>query len=227
MWYHAHEAHQSPLRNFVRTICRLMCALAAESKTMRPIKFRFDIGKLVNALAFFSRAGVSGLDQMKIAKLVFLADRVHLLRYGRTITGDSYVCMEHGPVPSTTRDLVNARLADDPDVEFMHEYFDVGRSRTYPELIAKRDPDLDVFSDTDVEVLREVADKFGQRTAWQLRDLAHDFPEIAAALAARSAAKKNVVPVPFESFFSEESASLCSLVRQDQDDRDFAESLTW
>lgn len=194
---------------------------------MREIRFRFNPDKLVNALAFFSRAGVPGLDQMKIAKLVFLADREHLLRYGRTITGDRYVCMEHGPVPSRTRDLVNARLAEDPDVELMGEYFDVGRSHTYPELIAKRDADLEVFSETDIEVLEEIAQKYGPRTAWQLRDLTHELPEIQAALAKRSASKKNVVPVPFESFFGESSASLADLVRQDQEDRDFAESLNW
>ncbi|MDP9193300.1 MAG: Panacea domain-containing protein [Acidobacteriota bacterium] len=194
---------------------------------LRQIRFRFDPDKLVNALAFFSRAGVFGLDQMKIAKLVFLADREHLLRYGRTITGDQYVCMEHGPVPSKTRDLVNARLADDQDAESMREFFDVGRSRTYPELIAKREANLEVFSDTDIEVLTEVARKYGPRTAWQLRDLAHDFPEIKAALAARLAAEKKVVPVPFESFFTANSGSLVDLVKQDQDDRDFAESLNW
>ncbi|MGH7486262.1 MAG: Panacea domain-containing protein, partial [bacterium] len=130
---------------------------------MRPITFRFDPEKAINTLAFFSRHGIPGLDQMKIAKLVFLADRVHLLRYGRTITGDTYVCMEHGPVPSATRDLVNARLAEDPDAEPMQQYFDVRQVRQYPELVAKRDPDLEVFSDSDIEVLTEVAEQYGPK----------------------------------------------------------------
>jgi uncharacterized phage-associated protein len=193
---------------------------------MTKIQFRFDAEKAINALAFFSNNGVAGLDQMKIAKLVFLADRVHLLRYGRPITGDRYVCMEHGPVPSVTRDLVNARIADDLDAETMHEYFDVRRTRQYPELVAKREADLEVFSDSDIEVLKEVAEKYGKRTAWQLRDLAHDFPEIEAALASRSVSKKGAVEIPFESFFGDD-ATMAELVRQDQADRRFTESLTW
>jgi uncharacterized phage-associated protein len=193
---------------------------------MKTIRFRYDRDKVMNALAFFSRNGVAGLDQMKSSKLLFLADRAHLLRYGRTITGDRYVCMEHGPVPSMTRDLVNARFADDPDDTSMNEYFDVERSSAHPQLVAKHEPDLDVFSDSDIEVLTEVVATYGKKTAWQLRELAHEFPEIEAALAARRAAKQNVVPIPFESFF-DASSPMIELVRQDQDDRDFAESLTW
>ena len=193
---------------------------------MKTIRFRFDQDKVMNALAFFSRNGVADLDQMKSSKLLFLADRAHLLRYGRTITGDTYVCMEHGPVPSITRDLLNARFADDPDDVSMREYFDVQRSAAYPQLICRHEPDLDVFSDSDIEVLKEIAETYGKKTAWQLRDLTHDFPEIEAALAARSAAKRNAIPIPFESFF-DPSAPMIELIRQDQDDRDFAESMTW
>jgi uncharacterized phage-associated protein len=193
---------------------------------MKTIRFRYDQDKVMNALAFFSQNGVADLDQMKTSKLLFLADRAHLLRYGRTITGDTYVCMENGPVPSITRDLMNARFADDPDDVSMREYFDVRHSSTYPQLIARHEPDLDVFSDSDIEVLRETVEVYGKKTAWQLRELTHEFPEIGAALAARSAAKRNVIPIPFESFF-DPSAPMIELVRQDQDDRDFAESLTW
>jgi hypothetical protein len=45
---------------------------------------------------------------MKALKLIFLADRYHLCRYGRLITNDSYVAMKHGPVPSATRDIVES-----------------------------------------------------------------------------------------------------------------------
>lgn len=194
---------------------------------MRPIRFRFDFDKVLNALAFFSRRGVVGLDQMKISKLVFLADRIHLLRYGRTITGDTYVCMKHGPVPSTTRDVVNARLANDPDAEQLHEYFDVNTARKYPELIAKRDADLEVFSDTDIEVLSEVAEQYGSMAAWDLREFLHTLPEVKAALAARAAANKGSVPLPVEALLETETSAIGDLVRQDQEDKDFAESLTW
>lgn len=40
------------------------------------------------------------LSQYEIVKSLFLADRSHLNKFGRPITFDNYVAMEHGPVPS-------------------------------------------------------------------------------------------------------------------------------
>lgn len=45
-------------------------------------------------------------SQYQLAKALFLADRSHLNRFGRPITFDNYVAMNHGPVPSTAYDLL-------------------------------------------------------------------------------------------------------------------------
>ena len=49
---------------------------------------------------------VKKLDPHKLAKLVYFADKEHMLDYGRPITGDRYMAMEYGPVPSFIYDLV-------------------------------------------------------------------------------------------------------------------------
>src|SRR5690606_8390266 len=38
-------------------------------------------------------------DLYSVMKMLYLADKTHLGRYGRTITGDDYVAMPKGPVP--------------------------------------------------------------------------------------------------------------------------------
>ncbi len=38
-------------------------------------------------------------------KLLWLADRLHLIRYGRTVLHDSYNALPHGPISSKTMDL--------------------------------------------------------------------------------------------------------------------------
>lgn len=43
-----------------------------------------------------------------ISKVLYFADREHLSRYGSLMTGDSYVAMRHGPVPSAIYDLLKA-----------------------------------------------------------------------------------------------------------------------
>lgn len=50
------------------------------------------------------------LTQYDIVKSIFIADTLHLNRYGRPITYDNYVAMENGPVPSRAYNL----LKEDP-----------------------------------------------------------------------------------------------------------------
>lgn len=50
------------------------------------------------------------ISQYDIVKALFLADKSHLNTYGRPITFDNYVAMEHGPVPSFAFDLLKDKI---------------------------------------------------------------------------------------------------------------------
>jgi len=47
------------------------------------------------------------MSHMKLIKLLYLAERQAILRWGRPITFDWYVSMPHGPVLSFTLDKIN------------------------------------------------------------------------------------------------------------------------
>ena len=51
-------------------------------------------------------------DFHKIFKVLYFADREHLAKYGRPITGDTYVAMEYGPVPSMIYDIFKGVRGD-------------------------------------------------------------------------------------------------------------------
>lgn len=196
---------------------------------MRQIRFRFDPEKLVQALAYFSKLGVQNLDTMKSAKLLYFADKLHLQRYGRPILGDDYYCMKHGPIPTLSLNIIQATIAGTEaadGTDLMHEFFDV-RKGEYAQLVAKKEPDLEVFSASDLEVLEEVAQKYGSKTAWQLRELVHQEPDVKAADHRRVAEGRGSVPMPFETFLDETATAMLEVMREDQDSREFADSLTW
>lgn len=199
---------------------------------MRQIHFEFDPEKAVQALAYLASRGVKGLDVLKAAKLLYFADKMHLLKYGRPITGDEYFCMKHGPIPTASLTLIQDALSARPtgDYERMQEYFSVNTTPKYPQLILKdeKQPDIDVFSDSDIEVLDEVVKKYGKLNGWKLRELAHQEPDVKVADERRVASGKGSVLMPVQLFFTNSpDPSILQIVEQDQEARDFARSLAW
>lgn len=194
------------------------------------IRFQFDSEKLVAVLAFFASKGIGDLDAMKSAKLLFFADKRHLLKYGRPILGDEYYCMPHGPVPTRSLNMIQDAFSPNPsgDSEHMDEYLGVDRNKRYPSFTPKKAPDLDVLSTSDLEILEEIASEYGAKDAWQLRELSHLDPTVKLADEQRLASSKGSVPIPFNLFFDPVAdKAMLSAVADAQGDRDFAESLNW
>jgi uncharacterized phage-associated protein len=199
---------------------------------MAQIRFRFAPEKLVHALVFFAQRGVRDLDKMKAAKLLFQADKYHLLKYGRPVIGDQYACMEYGPVPSASLTVMNDVIADDEHFqplakELFDEYLTVERSvfRKYPVFRARKEPDLDVFSDSDLEALDHAQKNFGAVSSWKLSEQSHDEPSW--KLANEQRAPGSSVIMDYRLFFEghPEAADMLRFVEAQQEDRDAAEEL--
>src|SRR5258706_5031900 len=74
---------------------------------MSELHFKFSLTKFIQAIVFLSRSGVSDLTKLKAAKLLYFADKEHLLRYGRPIIGDVYYALNLGPLPSQADDFLD------------------------------------------------------------------------------------------------------------------------
>lgn len=100
---------------------------------------------------------------LRILKVLYLADKLHLSRYGRFIVRDNYVAMEYGPVASNTYDLLKDEGVTDFSV--------VGKKK---DVIPCRDADVMEFSRTDVECLDEIIRDYGRASTDRLIAIAHD-----------------------------------------------------
>ncbi|HEX3579086.1 MAG TPA: Panacea domain-containing protein [Thermoanaerobaculia bacterium] len=197
---------------------------------MTQIRFEFDAEKLVQALAFFVSHGVKDLDTLKAVKLLYFADRKHLLRYGRPILGDDYYCMKNGPIPTNALSQIQDALSPNPTGDhdpLFDDYLGVDRAHQHPRFTPKNEPDVDVFSPSDLEVLGDVVATYGALSAWKLRDLTHLDECVKRADEERLARAVGSVRIPFELFFLGTDSKLLPLVEADQENRDFAESLSW
>lgn len=112
---------------------------------------------------------------MKAIKLIWLADRLHLRKYARTITGDIYFALPFGPVASTTRDLLERYSSlSDTELEYVDEY--LAPYGVY-EYHSTKEYNLKVFSKSDIQVLEVIFENYGHLTQYQLTELSHTFPE--------------------------------------------------
>lgn len=137
----------------------------------------FSHRKATQALNFFARQTGCRINKLKALKLIFFADRYHLRKYGRPITGDRYFAMNYGPVPSASKDLAEmSGFLGTAERTCSGQFLRPAPGDPHAfESVAEVDPM--VFSDSDEEALRFAWKHFGDADAFQLADLTHEYPE--------------------------------------------------
>lgn len=128
--------------------------------------------KAAQVAAFFAMSEGGSIPVLKLAKLLYLADREHLTRFDMPILFDQFVSMDHGPVTSATLNLVNGYLEAPGD----WDAFITDRA-SYSVGVALKSlsvDDLDELSDAEIETLRSVWSSFGHMTKYEIRDWTHD-----------------------------------------------------
>ena len=130
---------------------------------MSKIAFKFDKTKATEAILYLAQR-ISEHDIYGICKLLYLADKTSLEKYGRFIFGETYYAMVNGATPSNAYDLIK-NVAIEPIDDFKLEGNDV---------IPQRDPDLNYLSKSDIECLDLIIKIYGQMPYWMRRKAAHD-----------------------------------------------------
>ena len=131
--------------------------------------------KATQALNFLARKKDGSINKMKAIKLIFLADRLHLRKYGRPVIGDMYWAMKLGPVGSKTKRAAELDLPLDV-LSYTKKYIKPTDEKKQS-LVSIKEPDLEVFSKTDLECLETVYDTFSDKDQFELAELTHKYPE--------------------------------------------------
>jgi uncharacterized phage-associated protein len=114
-----------------------------------------------------------------IVKTLYFADKFHLSKYGRLITGDYYIAMDDGPVPSGAYDLIKLARGDEYSYESKiieahpEEVLRATRNGNETTVIPLRDPNIDVLSESDIECLEKSIRLFGNMNTSKLWDIVH------------------------------------------------------
>ncbi len=140
------------------------------------IHFDPNFKAATQSINFFALKAGGSIDMLRALKLVFLADRYHIRKYGRPITGDTYWAMDYGPVGTLAKDIAErSEYLGTQAVEYSSKYLEP--SDVSHRIATKDEMDYDPFSDSDIEALEFVWDKFHRYGPFQLVNITHGYPE--------------------------------------------------
>ncbi len=130
--------------------------------------------KIVQTINFFA-GKMNGriISKLDMLKLVFLADRYHMRKFGTMITKDTYLAMDLGPVPSVTKKIAEHKFRGlDPIKGYAENFIEtINKDR----ISSKRSFDPNEFSTSELEALNSAFLVFQQEA--NIVKYTHRFPE--------------------------------------------------
>jgi uncharacterized phage-associated protein len=110
-------------------------------------------------------------------KLFYFLDFTHIKEYGTPVTYDTYVKLEHGPIPSTIKNLIDT-VAEDLDISGIADtiHFERPVGTVMDRVLPNRpflESDKGYFSETELEILEKVCAKFGNKNTKFIEDASH------------------------------------------------------
>lgn len=173
------------------------------------LTFEFDFDATKAALLYLASKELPRFDKYRAVKLMFLADREHLLRFGRPITGDSYNALPFGPTGDRVLDLLGelesvtleGELPRSPEVAELFQSLEVAEDE-YSTCHAKVEPDWDALSKSDIKVLDHVVEEHGYKSFEELKNFTNALKAYQRAW--REGETRGKFPMAFDEFFAEE-----------------------
>ncbi len=109
------------------------------------------------------------MNYMKLIKIMYVIDRMALIKWGRPVTFDSYFSMDNGPVLSRTLELI------DEGSEYGSPWGElILRAPNDPYSVTlRRDHSTDELSQAEEELASEIYAKLGHMNRWRIVDLLH------------------------------------------------------
>jgi uncharacterized phage-associated protein len=174
--------------------------------------FKFDIEKAVAATVYVASKKPMEFTQAKLFKMLYFADKDHLVKYCRPITGDWYSAMKDGPVPShlyaAFRALENGKISESDDAKILARSVRLNSSKyEYARVEAKASLDPVQLSQSDIESLDLIISQYGKMTFSQVRAIAHNTPAYENAWNGKAQTKKSAL-MKFEDFFEDDANAL-------------------
>lgn len=130
----------------------------------------FDIEKTIAAVAYLVQKEGGELDVFLALKTLYVADKDALIQWGKTITGDSFVSMDKGPVLSKTYNLFKGEGPQHEQTIWNAQISE----RVNHTVRLLREVSLDALSEREIEALESARLQIKSMPAWRVARWLHD-----------------------------------------------------
>lgn len=139
----------------------------------KSIEFKINYKKAIEVILYIlNKNEREGINMYNLVKIIFAADKYHLNQYARPVTGDCYVKMQYGTVPSTICDYLKF---DDLALSFIGEkeypfFKGEGEHNFYPKRKCKKN----LLSKSDIEAIEHGIKEYHGLSFDEVKDKNHD-----------------------------------------------------
>ncbi len=162
----------------------------------RPIVFRLNKQKALSSAAYIIRGCGGNIGRLKLLKLIFIADRYHIRKYLRPVTGDKYYAMKLGPVATFLYNVCKGLTTG--------EGFVRRGSKPNEMRLGEKEIETNIFSPSDIEALEFALTRFGNLDFNKLTKVVHAYPEWAKFAARFEKNPEGREEIDFADFFDEQ-----------------------
>lgn len=146
----------------------------AMTKEQQVLRLHLDSKKAVQAVDYIARKW-PGVTQYYVCKIIYFADKSHCLDWGRTISGDHFVAMEHGPVPSRIYEMLKPASGEEDELlDMLNQRLDFSTEGNKIHIHSRETQDLNGLSPSDMEHLDEAIALCKSMGFGKLRDVSHE-----------------------------------------------------
>jgi uncharacterized phage-associated protein len=131
---------------------------------------KLDVDKAIQAVGVLLRREGKRATRLRIAKLLYIADRKSLKTTGSQILGSKLVAMKNGPLHSEILNLINGAHQDEP--RWSQFFNNDGR-----DVVLQSEPSVGKLSRHEVSILNDVVDSRQHLNDWDVVDETHGFEE--------------------------------------------------
>lgn len=128
----------------------------------------YNIKKLIEVCAKFIQLEGGTLNYLKLMKYLYLLEKKTITEFGYSISNDSIVSMKHGPVLSTTLDIIRGNYISE-EKDLWDQAFDKERYV----ITSKKEFDFKTLSNNELIFIETLVEEHIDKDQFGLRDYVH------------------------------------------------------